>query len=154
MYACVRGSDVAASIVQCTPSASTLYVSGSTVIVGVESLHFMSFFPMLRQPLTAAVRFLSPYEGTTPVAKRQEGRSAARPRQQCTIRGKLTAVEGELRDESVGIESGNAREAAPHRSRDHGLHGGDRLFGTKLIISFSGSLNLPSSQLTALASPI
>jgi len=45
---------------------STLYVSGSTLMVGKASFNFMSVFDMLLQFFTGSTRFLSPYFPPTP----------------------------------------------------------------------------------------
>lgn len=42
------------------------YVSGSTSIFGIESLNFISFFPMLRQFLTTSTRFRRLYDSIVP----------------------------------------------------------------------------------------
>lgn len=65
-YPCVKGSSSLGSAVQCIPSASTRYVSGSTFILGRTSLYFMSRLPMFLQFLTASMRFRSPYDLMTP----------------------------------------------------------------------------------------
>jgi hypothetical protein len=54
LYSFVNGSDVAGSISASTPSACTAYVSGLTVILGIDAFHFMSFFFTERHPFTAS----------------------------------------------------------------------------------------------------
>lgn len=44
------------------------YVSGSTFILGMKSLNFISFFPILRQFFTASTRFFSLYPAIVPLS--------------------------------------------------------------------------------------
>jgi hypothetical protein len=48
------------------PSASTVYLSGSTFIFGLTSLNFISFLPIFLQFLTASTRLRKPYDLITP----------------------------------------------------------------------------------------
>src|SRR5216684_2010777 len=62
------GSDWAGAQVSHSPSASTRYVSGSTVMVGVASFSFMSRLPNWRVLWTATFFFRSPSRAGTPAA--------------------------------------------------------------------------------------
>jgi len=59
-YRCASASVCAGGQVRCSPSAVTLYVSGSTVIWGAASLRRMSFLPRVRHPRTGSMRLVRP----------------------------------------------------------------------------------------------
>ena len=59
-YLCAKGNLVAGKQVKCTPSAVTLYVSGSTRNSGQVVFNFMSVFPIFLVPCTANIGFTSP----------------------------------------------------------------------------------------------
>ena len=65
-YACVSGKLSAGSAAHTTPSASTVYLSGSTFIFGLVALNFISLFPIFLQFFTASTRLRNPYDWITP----------------------------------------------------------------------------------------